>query len=113
MFPLLTEEQKEERRKKAVQEQKWGVRAELEIYSKLQELSDEYTVWYEKDLGYEDNKREIDFIIFHRLYGLWVIETKDWNLSTIREWDDSECKIETPNGERSLMIDRKTVVYQQ
>ena len=70
---------------------------EREIFHLLKDrLSDEWTFWHEPELkrSYDDsNPYRPDFILLHRRRGLFVLEVKGWNASSIldvkkREPDD-------------------------
>lgn len=46
-------------------------------------LEDDYLVWYDVPVG--PKRLHPDFIILHPSRGLFVLEVKDWKLSTIQE----------------------------
>ena len=52
---------------------------EKTLLQKLQDLSDEYEVFFNP---YLDGDRP-DFIILRKNYGAFIIEVKDWNLDAI------------------------------
>lgn len=62
------------------------------IYNKFKsKLPDDYLLWHSKLSPII--KREIDFIVFHPNYGVWVIEVKDWVADQILEVGDEKCRI--------------------
>ena len=58
---------------------------ERRFFRKLEaNLPDEFMVWQGVEVeGKKGKKREIDFIVFHPIYGVWVIEVKDWQAGQI------------------------------
>lgn len=65
---------------------------EKALYSKLKsKLPDEYMVWHNRVPPEKD--REIDFVVLHPTYGLWVIEVKDWVANQISTLDEQRCVI--------------------
>lgn len=65
---------------------------EKTLYNRFNsKLPDEYMIWHNKVLSQKN--REIDFIILHPNYGLWVIEVKDWAVNQILKLDDQICEI--------------------
>ena len=54
------------------------------LYNKFKNsLEDSFLVWH--NIVLPGKGRELDFIILHPTYGLWVVEVKDWVLSQITD----------------------------
>lgn len=64
-------------------------------------LDDDYLCWYDMPVG----KRQLytDFIIFHPLRGLLLLEVKDWKLDTIESFDKSTVTLKTDNGLKNTL----------
>lgn len=68
-------------------------------YKFKNKLSDEYIIWHNYII--QEKSKEIDFIIFHPVFGIWVIEIKDWTIDQIKEVSLNGFEIEK-NGKRIL-----------
>lgn len=72
---------------------------ERRLMERLQEkLEDEYLVWYDAPIG--KRRQHPDFIILHPSRGLFVLEVKDWKLSTIQRIDPFTVTLLTEEGEK-------------
>ena len=47
-----------------------------------QKLDDDYLVWYDVPVG--PRQAHPDFVVLHSRRGLFILEVKDWRLTTIR-----------------------------
>lgn len=67
---------------------------EKRFYRKLDSnLPEEYVVWQGVEIEGNGKRREVDFLVFHPIYGVWVIEVKDWAASQIRSINQRKWKI--------------------
>lgn len=74
-------------------------KGERRLMERLQEkLEDDYLVWYDAPIG--KRRQHPDFIILHPSRGLFVLEVKDWNLSTIQRIDPFTVTLLTDEGEK-------------
>lgn len=70
---------------------------ERRLTERLQEkLEDDYLIWYDAPIGRK--RLHPDFIIIHPSRGLFVLEVKDWKLSTIQEINPFTVTLLTANG---------------
>lgn len=70
---------------------------ERRLTERLQDkLEDDYLVWYDAPIGRK--RLHPDFIILHPSRGLFVLEVKDWKLSTIQEITPSTVTLLTDDG---------------
>ncbi|MDD1415140.1 NERD domain-containing protein [Dolichospermum sp. ST_con] len=66
----------------------------------LQHLSDEWLAWYNVPVGIKN--LHPDFILLHPSRGLFILEVKDWKLSTIKSINPLIATIITENGEKEV-----------
>lgn len=70
---------------------------ERRLTERLQEkLEDDYLIWFDAPIGRK--RLHPDFIILHPSRGLFVLEVKDWKLSTIQEINPSTVTLITDDG---------------
>lgn len=63
------------------------------LYDKFKSmLPDDYLVWHNQIPPQKD--REIDFLVLHPTFGLWVIEVKDWVVDQLIEVDTDTVVLE-------------------
>ncbi|WP_088889809.1 3'-5' exonuclease [Leptolyngbya ohadii] len=63
-------------------------------------LDDDYLLWYDVPIG--PKRLHPDFIVLHPGRGLFVLEVKDWKLSTIAQVNPGEVTIVTPDGTKQV-----------
>lgn len=63
-------------------------------------LNDDYLLWY--DVPIDSKRRQPDFIILYPQQGLFVLEMKDRNLSTIQQMNHQAVDILTDAGKKSV-----------
>jgi hypothetical protein len=54
-------------------------------------LSEQFSVWH--NFVFHSTSQEVDFIVLHPSYGMWLIEVKDWLLPQLEAVDSSTCRI--------------------
>lgn len=64
-------------------------------------LEDDYLCWYDMPVG--KRQRYSDFIVFHPLRGLLLLEVKDWKIDTIDHFDKSSVGLKTPSGLKNVL----------
>lgn len=64
-------------------------------------LEDDYLCWFDMPVG--KRQRYADFIVFHPLRGLLLLEVKDWKLETIESFDKSTVVLKTSSGLKSVI----------
>ena len=75
---------------------------ERRFATRLEQLLDEdYLCWFDMPVG--KRQRYTDFILFHPLRGLLLLEVKDWKLETIESFDKSAVVLKTSNGLKNVL----------
>lgn len=75
---------------------------ERRFATRLEQLLDEdYLCWFDMPVG--KRQRYTDFIVFHPLRGLLLLEVKDWKLETIESFDMSAVVLKTSNGLKNVL----------
>lgn len=75
---------------------------ERRFATRLEQLLDEdYLCWFDMPVG--KRQRYTDFIVFHSLRGLLLLEVKDWKLDTIESFDKSAVVLKTSSGLKSVL----------
>ena len=64
-------------------------------------LEGDYLLWYDVPVGAK--RLHPDFIILHPSRGIFVLEVKDWKLSTIQSVDPRRFEIATPSGIKKVV----------
>jgi len=63
-----------------------------------EKLEDDYLLWYNVPIGHK--RLHPDFIVLHPLRGIFVLEVKDWKISTIARVNPETATLLTMNGEK-------------
>ncbi|RVU85937.1 DNA helicase II [Leucothrix sargassi] len=75
---------------------------ERRFATRLEQLLDEdYLCWFDMPVG--KRQRYTDFIVFHPLRGLLLLEVKDWKLDTIESFDKSAVVLKTSSGLKNVL----------
>lgn len=61
-------------------------------------LEDDYLLWYNVPIGHK--RLHPDFIVLHPLRGIFVLEVKDWKISTIAQINPETATLLTADGEK-------------
>ncbi|WP_038494731.1 DEAD/DEAH box helicase [Janthinobacterium agaricidamnosum] len=69
-------------------------------YRLEEKLGAEYLCWYDVSIG--DKTRHPDFIVFHPVCGLLVLEVKDWKLDTIQTIDKNHVTLAVDGALKSV-----------
>lgn len=63
------------------------------VYAFFSKLSNQFHFWHGVKIRTAGIHTEIDFIVLHPRFGLWVVEVKDWLMSQILRVDTNYCVI--------------------
>ncbi len=75
---------------------------ERRLAERLQDkLDDDYLLWYDVPMG--PRNAHPDFCVMHPRRGILILETKDWNLRTIRRADKQDWEILGDNGPKTVI----------